>query len=362
MPGAPPTIIEDQGSSQQQVMPAQLRGDAQDDVTAREEQVGQGAEPHPLRLAASYGTMPDGVGAVSVNGGGASTEAPATAQAPAGPQQDSNMTSTIAERRDRALVGTELQEGAMAAGSTGFVTPRSHRTPETSQNNWMGMEWPRWVTRLGTMLNIPAIPSPGDFVPSPMLSDGPRPVPPGGHSFVLSPPRRRPSVRAPSPPSSSSIPQEAIQAEVQRQLGGLLERLQRAEGDNEVLREQLRVAQAGENSQPRALLGDLLDAPSGPGPLSQSLPGAAVPPRGGELLDLHAGQGVFAEDPSGRRPSRVQEWQERLPPGDPPGVFGSREQVFGPNVPWDDPLQHGDLSGLPGAPSRGQGARIPEGV
>ena len=77
-----------------------------------------------------------------------------------------------------------------------------------------------------------AIPSPGNLVPSPMLSDGPRPVPPGGHSFVLSPPRLRAPVRPPSPPISSSIPQEAIQAEVQRQLGGLLERLQRAEGHN----------------------------------------------------------------------------------------------------------------------------------
>ncbi|CAE7305023.1 unnamed protein product [Symbiodinium microadriaticum] len=203
--------------------------------------------------------MPEGAGAVSVNGGGASTEAPTIAQAPAGPQQDSTMMSTIAERRDRALVGTGLQEGAVAPGSTGFVTPRSQRTPDASQNNWIGVEWPRWVTRLGTMLNIPAIPSPGEFVPSPMLNDGPRPVPPGGHSFVLSPPRRRPTARAPSPPSSSSIPQEAIQAEVQRQLGGLLERLQRAEDDNAALREQLRATQVAENPQPRALLGDLLD-------------------------------------------------------------------------------------------------------
>ena len=73
-----------------------------------------------------------------------------------------------------------------------------------------------------------------EFVPSPMLSDGARPAPAGGHFFVLSPPRRRPSARPPTPPSSSSIPQEAIQAEVQRQLGGILERLQRAEGDNQV--------------------------------------------------------------------------------------------------------------------------------
>ncbi|CAE7415149.1 TY2B-B, partial [Symbiodinium necroappetens] len=177
------------------VMPAQLRDDAQEDVAAREEQVGHRAETQPPRLTASYGTMPDGAGAVSVNGGGASTEAPAVVQAPAGPQQDSTTASTIAERRDRALVGTELQEGAQAAGSTGFVTPRSSRAPEGYQNNWMGMELPRWVTRLGSMLNIPAIPSPGEFVPSPMLSDGPRPVPPGGHAFVLSPPRRRPSMR-----------------------------------------------------------------------------------------------------------------------------------------------------------------------
>ena len=43
-------------------------------------------------------------------------------------------------------------------------------------------------------------------------------------------------------PSSSSIPAEAIQAEVQRQLGGLLDRLQQAEASNMRLQEELEMA------------------------------------------------------------------------------------------------------------------------
>ena len=113
--------------------------------------------------------------------------------------------------------------------SAGFITPRSRMSAEPFQNNWMGIEVPRWVSRLGAMLNIPSIPSPGDYAPSPLLEDQAGTVSHGGHAYVLSPPRRRPP-RPPSPPTSSSIPQEAIQAEVQRQLGGLLERLQQAGG------------------------------------------------------------------------------------------------------------------------------------
>ena len=45
-------------------------------------------------------------------------------------------------------------------------------------------------------------------------------------------------------PSSSSIPAEAIQAEVQRQLGSLLERLQQTEAENFRLQDQLLRAQA----------------------------------------------------------------------------------------------------------------------
>ena len=60
--------------------------------------------------------------------------------------------------------------------------------------------------------------------------------PPGGHAFVLrSPPRPARSQREATPPSSS-LPTEAIQLEVQRQLGGLIGRMQMMEEENDRLR------------------------------------------------------------------------------------------------------------------------------
>ena len=56
---------------------------------------------------------------------------------------------------------------------------------------------------------------------------------------MLRSPGRRERVPRPPTPSSSSIPAEAIQLEVQRQLSGILGRLHEAEQENNRLREDL---------------------------------------------------------------------------------------------------------------------------
>ena len=113
MPGAPESQVGGSDPLHQQVMPAQFRSDAQEDITAREGRDGQAADEQPRRLVASYGTMPDGADAVSANGGGASTEVPAVAQAPAGPQQDSTMMSTTVEQRESCYLEENLRREPM---------------------------------------------------------------------------------------------------------------------------------------------------------------------------------------------------------------------------------------------------------
>ena len=124
-------------------------------------------------------------------------------------------------------------------GNPEFVTPRSSSTIPSGQNNWLGgLEVPRWFSRLGSYLSV----GHGELAPSPLMgSPATPPPPPGGTAFRLRSPSRmsRSLPQPPTPPSSSDIPQEAIQAEVQRQLGGLLDRLQSAEEQNQRLRTEL---------------------------------------------------------------------------------------------------------------------------
>ncbi|CAE7545344.1 unnamed protein product [Symbiodinium microadriaticum] len=119
------------------------------------------------------------------------------------------------------------------------MTPRSNTSIPTAQNNWLGgLEVPRWVTRLGSYLSV----GHAELAPSPLLGSPSTPTPPqGGQAFRLRSPSRttRYLPPPPTPPSSSDIPQEAIQAEVQRQLGNLLTRLQSAEEQNHRLRAEL---------------------------------------------------------------------------------------------------------------------------
>ena len=164
----------------------------------------------------AMGDPPSGVqtsdlGAIGVPTSGPSAEDAAAAAEQATQQQH----STILE------AGGALQNGISGAGTEqgnvqmGFVTPRSR----ISQGDWMAaLEMPRWMSRLGSYLNLAR----ADTAPSPLAGPGRNSPPPGGRAFILrSPPRGQRMARPTTTPSSSSLPAEAIEAEVQRQLGGL---------------------------------------------------------------------------------------------------------------------------------------------
>ena len=147
---------------------------------------------------------------------------------------------------------SQEQRGADQYGqdsTLGFSTPRSYSGIRTSgQASWLsGVEVPRWMTRLGAFLQVP---NPGlpaaDLAPSPYPGGTPPfSPPPGGPTFRLrSPMRARPIPTAPTPPSSSSIPAEAIQAEVQRQLQGVMGQLREYGESNQRLRDELTEARA----------------------------------------------------------------------------------------------------------------------
>ena len=129
-----------------------------------------------------------------------------------------------------------------AVNANDFLTPRSMVSAPVGQPGWLtGMEMPRWVSRLGSYLNV----GHGELFPSPLAGSSPVPSPPGGQAFRLRSPTRV-YARQPlpqTPPSSSHVGAEAIQAKVQRQLGSLLDRLQLAEENNSALRAQLDLAQ-----------------------------------------------------------------------------------------------------------------------
>ncbi|CAE7266379.1 unnamed protein product [Symbiodinium necroappetens] len=138
------------------------------------------------------------------------------------------------------LDGDRRGEGAQHAVQGGapraadFLTPRSSMTTTVQpQNNWMNaLEVPRWVSRLGNYLATGR----GELAPSPLAgSVMSSPSPPGGQAFRLRSPIRAGRPMPPPTPPSSEISAEAIQAEVQRQLGGLLNRLQVAENRNDAL-------------------------------------------------------------------------------------------------------------------------------
>ena len=144
----------------------------------------------------------------------------------------------------------------------GFQTPRSRASQFTAGNNATGASWPGWMTRLGGLFN-PTVPT--AWLPSPIPSP-PRPptqllrrtldlggaenVEGGLGGFRLR--SRNPNAQT---PTSSSIPAEAIQAEVQRQLGSLLDRLSVAEAENARLQEALHSQQQRPSIQQDAASG-----------------------------------------------------------------------------------------------------------
>ena len=149
--------------------------------------------------------------------------------------------------------------------------------------SWLsGVDVPRWFAKLGSILNPGTGLSQGDMAPSPFPGASPFSSPPGGPTFRLrSPTRPRAIPPAPTPPSSSSIPAEAIQAEVQRQLHGVLQQLKDYGEQNEQLQQELQDtrAQLRQEQQrnavqeytmlrPSGLLGDITTAQLDPGSLS----------------------------------------------------------------------------------------------
>ena len=210
--------------------------------------------------------------------GGASVEVSSTvpvARVEAQPQLESLEPASVREQDGRSSVHTTLDmdggpvpatESAprQSVTSGDFLTPRSIATVQ-GQSTWLGaIEWPRWMSRLGSYV----APVASELLPSPLPSQS---TPPGGHPFTLSSPvwERQPR-RPTTPPSSSSIPAEAIQQEVQRQLGGLLTRLEDAEMRNDRLMRDLERArseavEARERAQQRLPVGS--GVPSGYGGL-----------------------------------------------------------------------------------------------
>ena len=192
-------------------------------------------------------------------------------------QVEAPMPSTISDLGGRPGMGIEA-EGQSATATNEFFTPRSRGSGIASQNTWMGMMdgIPRWMNRLSSYLAM----GHDQLAPSPLLGE----TPPGGRAFVLrSPQRTRPlPLPRPSTPPSSSVPAEAIQQEVQRQLSGIRLLLEDSENRNQQLQRELEElrrsrdpatmmqtlppeggpgGQVGHNS----LLGDLATAPSGLG-------------------------------------------------------------------------------------------------
>ena len=172
-------------------------------------------------------------------------EAPPTYHNPA--PGDESVQQQERQRRPATTVALDgdqdsgrVVQGAVASGSRAvdFLTPRSAMTTaSTAQNNWIaGLEVPRWVSRLGSYLAQGR----GDFAPSPLAGSAmSSPSPPGGPTFRLRSPAPTGRPVPPPTPPSSEISAEAIQAEVQRQLGGLLGRLQAAESRNDALMSEL---------------------------------------------------------------------------------------------------------------------------
>ena len=133
-------------------------------------------------------------------------------------QVEATRPPTISDLGGRPGMGIEA-ESQSAAATHDFFTPRSRGPGPPGQNAWMGMMegLPRWMNRLSSCLAL-------------LTGE----TPPGGRSFVLrSPQRARPIViPRPSTPPSSSVPAEAIQQEVQRQLSGIRLLLEDSENRN----------------------------------------------------------------------------------------------------------------------------------
>ena len=159
-------------------------------------------------------------------------------------QRAAEITEPVGSAPNMGLFAAESGSGEVD-GARGFFTPRSRVSQfqgATSNNG----NWPGWVSRLREFFVPPVPPA---WMPSPIPSP-PRPpaqiarrsldlggadgMDDGFRGFRLR--YRPPNTQT---PTSSSVPAEAIQAEVQRQLGTLLDRLAAAESENARLQDAL---------------------------------------------------------------------------------------------------------------------------
>ena len=186
-------------------------------------------------------------------------------------QSSAQRTELTAELAGAGQGGEMPTAGALAADvevNHGFFTPRSRTSQYPVPTPGVGRSaWSTWMARLGEMFSQPSAPV---WMPSPIPSP-PRPptqllrrtldmndeVEEGQGVFRVA---HRPN----HTPSSSSVPAEAIQAEVQRQLGSLLDRLSIAEAENVRLQEALK--------DERRSRGLEAVAPAGNPPPRQALP------------------------------------------------------------------------------------------
>ena len=177
------------------------------------------------------------------------------------------------------------------------------------------------MMRLGSFLNQGGGLTTAEMAPSPLPGGSPLyPSPPGGAPFRLrSPSRARPISAAPTPPSSSTISAEAIQAEVQRQLHGVMVQLREYGLRNDALQEELERTRA-ELQQVRN--SDRQDSRVLPEPTELL----------GGLATTQLDPGILQGDPRQQDMCNV--------PRDPGGVLGSQ-------VPRGDPQPQQPHSGPP---------------
>ncbi|OLP81592.1 hypothetical protein AK812_SmicGene37856 [Symbiodinium microadriaticum] len=257
------------------------------------------------------------------------------------PSRVSVAATTAVQVKQQSMASTTLTVGGQQdSGNSGLLRPSAEqptapRTPTGSagsrsivQPSWLGnMEVPRWFAKLGNILNPGVGGPPVEWAPSPMPGASPFSSPPGGPTFRLrSPGRPRAIHPAPTPPSSSSIPAEAIQAEVQRQLGGVLQQLQdfgiqneRLQQELEDTRAQLRMEQQRNVVQDHTLLrsggllGDLATASLDPGHLADTPP--IPPPADPRMLASGAAQGYVWDQVQGDSSAPQQRVEEPGIPG-----------------------------------------------
>ena len=163
--------------------------------------------------------------------------------------------SGLQSSAQRAGTATGLVEAMTSAGlpdagkdpgesgfNCGFFTPTSRTSqfggPSTSGHGYL----PGWMSRIGEMFTQPVA---ANWMPSPTPSPPRQPTQLARRSLDLRNADEDVSLgfrsvnRNMATPPSSSVPAEAIQAEVQRQLGSLLDRLSVAEAENARLQDAL---------------------------------------------------------------------------------------------------------------------------